>query len=149
MSITLRLAEDSADSDSASSSPKAAAATTAASRPLALQFDRFAVLVFFPDLLFNLAPPAFGNPRTEEPIKQIDKKQNCRHPFVVQGGEEHNENDGSKSRKRSRRAPGDGFETRIAQAAEHHDGKKKHQRWKHPFPATNLMVAFTQPPKHE
>src|SRR5206468_11727763 len=60
-----------------------------------------------------------------------------------------NEKDGGKSRKRSRRAPGDGFETRVAQAAEHDDGKKKHQRRKHPLPATDLMVALTQPPKHE
>src|SRR6266699_2951043 len=50
--------------------------------------------VLFPDLLFNLTAPAFGNPRTQEPVKQINQKQNRRHPFVVQGGEEHDENDG-------------------------------------------------------
>src|SRR6266513_56511 len=86
-----------------------------------LQFDGFAVLPLFPNLLFNLTPPAFRNPRTQEPVKQINQKQNRWHPFVVQGGEEHDENDGSKSRKRASRAPGNGFETRIAQSAEHHD----------------------------
>src|SRR2546429_8295551 len=99
---------------------------------LALQFDGFAVLALFPDFLFDLAPPAFRNPRAQESVKQINKKQNRWHPFVIQGGEEHNENDGGKSRKRASGAPGDGFETWITQADKNHDGKKKHQRRKHP-----------------
>src|SRR5436853_1434266 len=71
MSIPLLLAEDSADSDSEISSPKAAAATTAASRPLALQFDRFAVLALFANLLFDLAPPAFRSCSCRRHWRQI------------------------------------------------------------------------------
>ena len=75
-----------------------------------------AVLAFLANLLFDLASPPLRNPRAQESVKQIDEEQNRRHPFVVQRGEEQDENDGGKSRKRSGRPPGDRLETRIAQA---------------------------------
>src|SRR5438094_8053317 len=46
--------------------PVTAAATILASGARALQFDRFAVFAFFADLFFDLAPPAFRDPRAQE-----------------------------------------------------------------------------------
>src|SRR6266404_1467679 len=114
-----------------------------------LELDRFAVLDFLPNLLLKLTSPSFRNPRTQESIKEITKKQNRRHPFVIQDGEEKDQADDKKTRQGSRRPPGDCFETWIAQSRKHHDGKKKQEWWEYPFPSANLVFLFAKPPKHK
>src|SRR5207249_5306745 len=82
-------------------------------------------------------------------VKQISKEQDRRHPFIIHHGKDEDETDNKKPRDRFFRLPIKRLETRILETAEHHKGKKKHERWQNELPIAEVMFAFGQPEQEE
>src|SRR5206468_9840695 len=100
---------------------------------------------FFADLLFDSASPLAGEPGTEHSVEQIGKKQDRRHPFVIQHGKNENKDNDKKAWDRFLRLPIDRLEARILKPAEHHEGEKEQQRRQHEAPTAEMMFTLRKP----
>src|SRR5205814_8382026 len=58
-------------------------------------------------------------PRTQHTVKQVGQEQNRWHPFIIQHGENKNNDDDKKTRNRFLRLPIDCLEAGILKPAEH------------------------------
>lgn len=87
---------------------------------------------------FDFPPPGFGKERADEPIDQKEHEDEGGHPFVVQGGEDQNDNNGEELGDGALGAPIEGFETWVAHTAEHHEGQKEQEGRENKFPGAEV-----------
>src|SRR5205814_8756222 len=90
--------------------------------------------------------------REEEPqktVKQITEENHRRHPEIELHRQGQDRDQEKETRNRTRRSPVNRLEAGITKLAEHHEGKKKHERRQRVFPAADRPLSFIEPEKEE
>ncbi len=95
--------------------------------------------------LFDFALHFAAEEGSEEAVEEVGDEDDEWHPLVIPDGEEDEEGDDEKLRDGAGGTPGEAFEARVSEFAEHHPGEEDHQDGERPFGFSEDDVFFIDP----